>query len=255
MARLNNGTLRGGTTLTIRKFQSRRFTVEELVRIGTLTEDGLRAVCGAIDARQNILISGGTGTGKTTLLNALVARLPRNDRIILIEDTAELQLQTDNLVRFEARRAQSGLPAVTVRDLVRASLRHRPTRILIGEVRGEEAFDLLQALNTGHSGTLSTIHANSAEQALSRLAALVLQSGIDLPYAAIRHSIAETIQLVVHIARRDERRIVTEMRQVRRYDPATNQFHLESVGDGTGALQQEAAGTPSTAKERGDTHA
>jgi pilus assembly protein CpaF len=110
----------GGTTLTIRKFQSQRFTLEELVRIGTLTEDGLRAVCRATDARQNILISGGTGTGKTTLLNALVARLPRHDRIILIEDTAELQLETDNLARFEARRAQPGLPAVTATSCGRA---------------------------------------------------------------------------------------------------------------------------------------
>src|SRR3984893_15441736 len=111
----------GGTTLTIRKFQSRRFTPEELVRMGTLTEEGLHAVCGAIDVRQNILISGGTGTGKTTLLNALVARFPPKDRIIVFEDTAELQLETENLIRFEARRAQPGLPPITVRDLVRAS--------------------------------------------------------------------------------------------------------------------------------------
>jgi pilus assembly protein CpaF len=134
----------GGTTLTIRKFQTRFFTADELVRIGTLTPSVLTAVQSAMAGRKNILISGGTSTGKTTLLNALV---------VLIEDTAELHLQRPNLVRFEARRAQGGLPAVTIRDLLRATLRHRPDRIIVGEVRGGEAFDLLQALNTGHAGT------------------------------------------------------------------------------------------------------
>ena len=122
----------------------------------------------AIDARQTILISGGTSTGKTTLLNALAACLPPIDRIVLIEDTAELQVNQPNVVRFEARRAQRDLPAVTIRDLLKATLRHRPDRIIVGEVRGGEAYDLLQALNTGHAGTLSTIHANSADQALAR---------------------------------------------------------------------------------------
>src|SRR5207247_116628 len=176
----------GGTTLTIRKFQSRHFSAEELVQIGTLARDQLETLRRGIEARDNILISGGTGTGKTTLLNALAAFLPPEDRLVLIEDTAELQLEASNLVRFEARREQNGLPAVSIRDLLRATLRHRPDRILLGEVRGGEAFDLLQALNTGHSGTMSTIHANSAEQALSRFASCVLQSGVDLPYAAVR---------------------------------------------------------------------
>jgi pilus assembly protein CpaF len=217
----------GGTTLTIRKFHSRHFTADELVRIGTLSEDELAVVRQAIEARDNLLISGGTGTGKTTLLNALTAFLPPDDRLVLIEDTAELQLDAQNLVRFEARREQADLPAVTIRDLLRATLRHRPDRILVGEVRGGEAFDLLQALNTGHSGTLSTIHANSAEQALSRFTSCVLQSGVDLPYAAIRYGIAACIQLLVHLERRQARRVVTQVVRVRRYDAGTDRYDLE----------------------------
>ena len=180
----------------------------------------------AIEARHNVLISGGTGTGKTTLLNALAAFLPPEDRLVVIEDTAELQLQIANLVRFEARRAQAGLPAVTIRDLLRATLRHRPDRIVLGEVRGGEAFDLLHALNTGHSGTLYTIYANSAEQALSRFTSCVLQSGIDLPYAAIRHAVAEGVQLLVHLERRHGHRRVTQVMRVGRYDPATDHYDL-----------------------------
>ena len=217
----------GGTTLTIRKFQSRLFSAEELVRIGTLTRVELDTLRRAIEARDNILISGGTGTGKTTLLNALTAFLPPDDRLVLIEDTAELQVDAPNLVRFEARREQPGVPAVSIRDLLRATLRHRPDRILLGEVRGGEAFDLLQALNTGHSGTLSTIHANAAEQALTRFASCVLQSGVDLPYAAIRLGIAECVQLVVHLERRHGQRLVRQVMRVRRYDPAADKYDLE----------------------------
>ncbi len=219
----------GGTTLTIRKFQSQRFTAEELVRIGTLTAGDLARVRRAIETRDNILISGGTGTGKTTLLNALTAFLPPDDRLVLIEDTTELQLDAPNLVRFEARREQAGLPAVTIRDLLRATLRHRPDRILVGEVRGGEAFDLLQALNTGHSGSLSTIHANSAGQALRRFTSCVLQSGVDLPYAAIRHAVAECLQLLVHLERRHARRVVTELVRVRGYDPASDTYDLQPL--------------------------
>ena len=219
----------GGTTLTIRKFRSQHFTADELVRIGTLTADQLQVVRHAIDARHNILISGGTGTGKTTLLNALAAFLPANDRLVLIEDTAELQLDTFNLVRFEARREQTGLPAVTIRDLLRATLRHRPDRILVGEVRGGEAFDLLQALNTGHSGTLSTIHANSAEQALSRFTSCVLQSGVDLPYAAIRFGMSECLQILAHLERRHNQRVLTQLMRVRHFDAAADRYDLEPL--------------------------
>lgn len=215
-----------GTTLTIRKFQSRSFLADELVQTGTLTRDQLAYLRRSIEARYNILISGGTGTGKTTLLNALTAFLPPEDRLVLIEDTAELQLQASNLVRFEARREQAGLPAVTIRDLLRATLRHRPDRILLGEVRGGEAFDLLQALNTGHSGTLSTIHANSAEQALSRFASCVMQAGVDVPYQAVRLGMAECLQVLVHLERRHGQRVVTQVVRVRRYLPATDTYEL-----------------------------
>jgi pilus assembly protein CpaF len=222
----------GGTTLTIRKFRTQHFTAGELVRLGTLTAAQLETLHRSIAARDNILISGGTGTGKTTLLNALTAFLPERDRLVLIEDTAELQLEAPNLVRFEARREQVGLPAVSIRDLLRATLRHRPDRILVGEVRGGEAFDLLQALNTGHSGTLSTIHANSAEQALTRFTSCVLQSGIDLPYAAIRYGIAQSLQLLVHLERRHERRLVTELMRVGRYDARSDSFDMQHVPGG-----------------------
>ena len=175
------------------------------------------------------MISGGTGTGKTTLLNALAAFLPADDRLVVIEDTAELQLDASNLVRFEARREQVGVPAVSIRDLLRATLRHRPDRILLGEVRGGEAFDLLQALNTGHSGTLSTIHANSAEQALTRFASCVMQAGVDVPYQAVRLGIAECLQLLVHLERRHGQRVVRQVVRVRRYDAGTDRYALEEA--------------------------
>jgi pilus assembly protein CpaF len=208
----------GGTTLTIRKFQTRFFTADELVRIGTMTPEVLTAIKAAIARQENILISGGTSTGKTTLLNALAAFLPADDRVVLIEDTAELHLDQPNLVRFEARRAQVGLPAVTIRDLLRATLRHRPDRILVGEVRGGEAFDLLQALNTGHAGSVSTIHANSAEQALARFSSCVVQSGVELPYQAVRYQIADAIDLVLHLGRHHGTRVVETLLTVGRYD-------------------------------------
>src|SRR5262245_38482177 len=219
----------GGTTLTIRKFHNRFFTVDELVRIGTLPLTVLQPVQDAIERRQNILISGGTSTGKTTLLNALATFLPQGDRIVIIEETAELQVYKPNVVRFEARRAQSMLPAVTIRDLLKATLRHRPDRIIVGEVRGGEAYDLLQALNTGHAGTLSTIPSNSAPQALARLASCVLQAGMDLPYQAIRVQEADAINLVLHLARVRGSRTVTELVRVQRYLPDRDQYELESL--------------------------
>src|SRR5436305_11622538 len=172
---------------------------------------------------------------KTTVLNALAATIPDHDRTVLIEDTSEMTIDKPSLVRFDARRAQTplgqeaSLPAVTIADLLRATLRHRPDRILVGEVRGPEAFDLLQALNTGHMGSLSTIHANSADQALTRLAHCVLTANVGLPHRSVREAIALAIHMVVHLARLESRRVVTEVARIRGYDVAADRFDLESV--------------------------
>jgi pilus assembly protein CpaF len=222
-----------GAVLTIRKF-TRRYTLAELVQLGTLTPEIADRLVGAVRAQQNILVSGGTGTGKTTLLNALAAHIPDKDRVILIEETSEIHLNKPNVLRLEARRAQAPLgqeaplPPVTIADLLRAALRHRPDRILVGEVRGAEAFDLLQALNTGHLGSLSTIHANSAEQAFTRLAHCVLTANVGLPHRSTREAIALAIHLVVHIARVGSHRRVTEVVAVLDYDGNAYRFVLES---------------------------
>ncbi len=222
---------RRGTTLTIRKFQSRRFTPEELVRIGTVTLDVMDHLKDAVEQRRNILISGGTGSGKTTMLNALASFIDPDERVVLIEDTSEIQISLENLVEFEARRERPDQRAITVRDLLRATLRHRPDRIILGEVRGGEAFDLLQALNTGHSGTLSTIHANSAEQAVTRFTSCVLQSGIELPYRAIRSNIGDAVQFLLHIERRSGCRYVAQLLRLIRYDAGQDKYDFESVYD------------------------
>jgi pilus assembly protein CpaF len=221
-----------GPALTIRKF-GRRYTLDDLIQNGTLSAGLAHRLVDAVKAERNILISGGTGTGKTTLLNALAARIPDDNRIVIIEETAEIHLEKPNLVRFEARRAQiplgheTPLPAVTIADLVRATLRHRPDRIIVGEVRGAEAFDLLQALNTGHLGSLTTIHANSADQALTRLAHCVLTANVGLPHRSIREAIALAIHLVVHIARVNGTRCVTELVSVTGFDTTVDRFSLQ----------------------------
>ena len=201
----------GGVTLTIRKFNTRHFEMEDLIRAGTLDRALANHLEDYVLARKNILISGGTGTGKTTLLSILGKFIPQDERVLVIEDTAEIQLAQENLVRFEARREQNGLPAVAIRDLLKAALRHRPDRIVLGEIRGGEAFDLLQLLNTGHSGTLSTIHANSAQQGLARFTSCVLQSGVELPYRAIKTNIADSLNVVVQVERRPGRRYISEV--------------------------------------------
>jgi len=224
----------GGPALTIRKF-TRRYSLEDLVSVGAVTPVVAAQLTHAIGAQHNILIAGGTGTGKTTLLNALAAHIPDDDRIIIIEETAEIHVNKPNVLRFEARRAQvplgheQPLPPVTIADLVRASLRHRPDRILVGEVRGSEAFDLLQALNTGHLGSLSTIHANSAEQALTRLAHCVLTASVGLPHRSVREAIALAIHLVVHIARVNGVRRVAEVVRVAGYEVTSDRFVLDTV--------------------------
>lgn len=230
-----------GAILTIRKF-TRRYSLEDLVEVGTLSPELATELRRAVASRQNILVSGGTGTGKTTLLNALAALIPDEDRIAVIEETAEIHLPKPNVVRLEARRAQAPLgqeaplPSVSIADLVRATLRHRPDRILVGEVRGAEAFDLLQALNTGHLGSLSTIHANSAEQALTRLAHCVLTANIGLPHSSVREAIAFAIHRVVHLSRVDGQRRVTGLVSVRGYDVRTDQFLVDAHVDDITAM-------------------
>jgi pilus assembly protein CpaF len=214
-----------GTTLTIRKFQNQRWTLEELERSGALPAEVLEHLTAAIGRRKNVLIVGGTGTGKTTMLNALASLIPDSERLVIIEDTSEIQLHAQNLVRLEARKAQPSdnpdddIPAVTIRDLVKAVLRHRPDRIILGEIRGAEAFDLLQALNTGHSGSLSTIHANSAAAAVSRFSNCVTVSGVEIPHHALQAQIADALDLLLYIERRHGRRYVAELAELRGYDP------------------------------------
>ena len=226
----------GGTVLDIRKFRARRFTAQELVDRGMLTGEMLAWLVKVIQQeRGTILISGGTGTGKTSLLNALAAYLPPEDRIVLIEDTAEVTIQARNLVRLEARRAQPDAPEVSIRELLRHTLRLRPDRIILGEVRGAEAFDLLQALNTGHTGTLSTVHANTAPLALSRLRTCVAMAGFEIPDLAVARSIGEVVNVVVHIERRAGRRIVTDMLRIGGYDAARQEYRLSDWRSDVGA--------------------
>jgi pilus assembly protein CpaF len=219
----------GGVTLTIRKFNTRHFEMEDLIRTGALDRALANRLEDYVLARKNILISGGTGTGKTTLLSIVGQFITPDERVLLIEDTAEIQLGQENLVRFEARREQNGLPAVVIRDLLKAALRHRPDRIMLGEIRGGEAFDLLQLLNTGHSGTLSTIHANSAKQGLARFTSCVLQSGVELPYRAIKTNIADSLNVVVHVERRPGRRYISEVLEINGYDPDADLFDYGAV--------------------------
>ncbi len=218
-----------GVTLTIRKFNTRHFEMQDLIQAGTLDQPLANRIEDYVLSRKNILISGGTGTGKSTTLGILAKFIPDDERILLIEDTAEIQLGHANLVRFEARQEQNGVRPVAIRDLLKASLRHRPDRILLGEVRGGEAFELLQLLNTGHSGTLSTIHANSAKQGLARFTSCVLQSGIELPYRAIKTNIGDSLNVVIHVERRPGRRFVSEVLEINGYNPDADLFDYCAV--------------------------
>src|SRR5512147_3058983 len=191
-----------GPVITIRKFAATPFTVDDLVRFGTSTPEMFEFLRACVEARLNIFVSGGTGSGKTTTLNVLSSFIPDDERILTIEDAAELRLQQPHVVRLEARPPNiEGKGQVTIRDLVRNALRMRPDRIVVGEVRGAEALDMLQAMNTGHDGSLTTIHANSARDALARVETLALSAGVELPLHAIREQIASAFDLVVHAAR------------------------------------------------------
>ena len=189
-------------TITIRKFQADKMTIEDLIALNSLTRELAEFFRACVQVRLNILVSGGTGSGKTTMLNALSAFIPDTERIVTIEDPTELKLQQGHVVSLEARPASlEGKGEVTQRDLVRNSLRMRPNRIIVGEVRGPEAFDMMQAMNTGHEGSLSTVHANTPRDALARIESMILMAGLELPIRAIREQVASAIHLIVQIAR------------------------------------------------------
>lgn len=205
-----------GPILTIRRFPDKPITIDDLLAYGSITKEAVDFLKKLVIAGYNIIVSGGTGSGKTTFLNVLSSFIPSNERVITIEDSAELQLQNiENLVRMETRNANiEGCQAITIRDLIKASLRMRPDRILVGEVRGAEAVDMIQALNTGHSGSLSTGHANSAKDMLARLEMMILM-GMDLPISAIRRQIAGGVDLIVHLGRlRDKSRRVLSIVEI-----------------------------------------
>lgn len=206
-----------GPTVTIRKFSKEPMTIERLIRYGSITRDIADILSLLVKAKYNIFISGGTGSGKTTFLNALSNYIPKDERVITIEDSAELQITgIDNLVSLETRNANvSGTGQITIRDLIKSSLRMRPERIVVGEVRGGEALDMLQAMNTGHDGSLSTGHANSTEDMLSRLETMVLQGADGLPLEAIRQQIASAVDIIIHLSRlRDKSRKTMQITEV-----------------------------------------
>ncbi len=209
-----------GSLLTIRKFGSERLDTTDLIRFGTLTPDTAELLERCVQARLNILISGGTGSGKTTLLNALSSAIPDSERIVTIEDAAELRLAQRHVLRLECRPSNTEEGGeVTIRDLVRNSLRMRPDRIIVGEVRGAEALDMLQALNTGHDGSLSTIHANTARDALARVETMVLMAGYDLPLRAVRQQVTAALDLIIQLERmHDGSRKVVAITEVQRME-------------------------------------
>jgi pilus assembly protein CpaF len=209
-----------GPVITIRKFQQNKMELQDLIRNGTINPEAVDFLERCILAELNILISGGTGSGKTTLLNALSAAIPDTHRIVTIEDAAELRLRQRHVIRLEARMKNvEGEGEVIIRDLVRNSLRMRPDRIIVGEVRGAEALDMLQAMNTGHDGSLSTVHANSPRDGLSRIETMVLMAGFDLPVRAIRQQVSSALDLIVHLERlEDGSRRVTEITEVQRME-------------------------------------
>ena len=221
-----------GPIVTIRRFPREAMTVQKLISYGSITPEVAEVLELLVRARYNIFVSGGTGSGKTTFLNALSNFIPRDERIITIEDSAELQIKNiDNLVRLETRNAgPDGSGAITIKDLIKSALRMRPDRIVVGEVRGAEALDMLQAMNTGHDGSLSTGHANSTYDMLSRLETMVLQGAAGLPLEAIRQQIASAVDIIIHLSRlRDKSRKTMQIVESRGYDTATRTFRINPL--------------------------
>jgi pilus assembly protein CpaF len=227
-----------GPCITIRKFKKDKLKVEDLIKFGSLTKNMGEFLRACVHAHLNIVVSGGTGSGKTTLLNVLSSFIPEQDRIVTIEDAAELQLQQDHVLRLETKVANiDGRGAVTIRDLVRNSLRMRPDRIVVGECRGGETLDMLQAMNTGHDGSLTTLHANSPRDALSRMETMVLMAGMDLPLKVVRQQISSAIDLIIQQTRlKDGSRKVTAITEVAGMEGETvvltDVFKFEQTGTG-----------------------
>jgi pilus assembly protein CpaF len=229
-----------GPSITIRKFRKDKLKIDELIQYGSMTQNMANFLQACVLARLNIVISGGTGSGKTTLLNVLSGFIPENERIITIEDAAELQLQQDHVMRMETKPGNAeGRGETSIRDLVRNSLRMRPDRIVVGECRGGEALDMLQAMNTGHDGSLTTVHANSPRDAISRLETLVLMAGLDLPLKVVRQQISAAVDLIVQQTRlKDGARKVTAVTEVAGMEGdtvvLTDVFKFEQAGVGEG---------------------
>lgn len=232
-----------GATVTIRKFSKTPMTIEQLLKYGSITPEVAHVLELLVKAKYNIFIAGGTGSGKTTFLNALSNFIPKDERVITIEDSAELQIVgIENLVSMETRNANaSGSGAITIRDLIKSSLRMRPERIVVGEVRGGEALDMLQAMNTGHDGSLSTGHANSTKDMLSRLETMVLQGADGLPLEAIRQQIASAVDIIIHLSRlRDKSRKTMEICEITGYENGKIQINTlyEFVEDENSTLEK-----------------
>jgi len=216
----------GGTTLAIRKFVYRPIWLDELVKTGMLNQQQADVLGTAVSDRKTILICGQTGSGKTTCLNALTSFIPQDERVIVIEEVNELRLERVNVVYLESRPADANMPEITISDLLKKTLRLRPDRIIVGEVRGKEAFDFLQAMNTGHRGSLATIHANDCRSALMRLRSCVALAGIDLAPATFAEMISGLIDMVVHISRVQGKRVVSSMVRVEGYDRGADAYRL-----------------------------
>ena len=210
-------------TITIRKFSEEKLTIDDLINFGSITPEAARFLEDLVLAKANIIVSGGTGTGKTTTLNIVSNFIPNNERVLTLEDSAELQLNNDHVVRLETRDANAeGMGSVRIVDLVKASLRMRPSRVILGEVRDGTAFDLLQLLNTGHDGSAATVHSNSPQDCIRRLAGLVLQAGMDMPDRAIKEDISRAIDIIVQITRMgDGSRKISHISEVIEYKPET----------------------------------